>query len=311
MSISVVIPAYRGEESIAELVSGIKGELGNLLSEIVIVFDGGEPRCWESIQEVQKSNSQVIAIKLSRNFGQHNATICGFQYCSGEVVITMDEDLQHSPKDILRMVDELRDKRLDVVYGKYMVRQHHWFRNITSFMLKKMLEVGIPDLNSDYTSFRAIRTTIAKELLKMSNSYTFLDGYISWLTTNVGSVSVQHHTEETNGSSYTFKKLVSHMLNIFFTFSPLPIRIVSFSAFFLFFITLFFTLYVLGRAIVEPDYFLIGYPSLISILGFGFSIILYGVGVLGEYLQRINTKTTKRPNYLVSEVVSALHNHAK
>jgi glycosyltransferase involved in cell wall biosynthesis len=309
--ISIVIPVFRGRDTLAALVNQLKRALACEQFEVVFVFDGGEKDSWVSVKRLQQEHTFIKAIKLSRNFGQHNATICGFEHCSGEVVVTMDEDLQHSPNDILPLIQYLKENDLDVVYGKYMTLNHNLFRNLTSTIVKKTLKIGMPDLYPDYTSFRVIRSEIAKELPKMNNSYTFLDGYISWLTTNIGSVSVAHHTDEAGESGYTFYKLFSHMLNIFFTFSALPIRIVSVAALAFFIVTLVFTLYVVLRAIFEPDYFLLGYPSLISIIGFGFSLTLYGMGILGEYIQRVNAKTTKRPNYLVSEVVSASDNHAK
>jgi undecaprenyl-phosphate 4-deoxy-4-formamido-L-arabinose transferase len=214
----------------------------------------------------------------------------------------MDEDLQHSPASLFDMRAKLEEDDLDVVYGKYEARRHSGFRNSTSRLLARLLAWGIPDLNPDYTSLRLLRASIAKHTLVMRNSYTFLDGYLTWVTSRSGSVQVEHAKSQSGPSAYTFKKLMEHSINIFVTFSNLPIRLLTYFAIGFFMLSAVYSVNVIVRSLLYDDY-LAGFPTLIVLIGFGFGFTLLGLGIIGEYIQRINLKTTNRPNYTVKESV--------
>jgi undecaprenyl-phosphate 4-deoxy-4-formamido-L-arabinose transferase len=245
--------------------------------------------------------TNIKLIKLSRNFGQHNALICGFEYANGDFVITMDEDLQHAPEDIRKLIDKQLIDDFDVVYGKYDIRKHSIFRNFGSTFLKKIIDIGIPDIHPDYSAFRLIKSGIAKSTVEMRNSYTFLDGYISWITTHCSSCIVTHNERQGGVSAYTFKKLINHTINIFITFSDMPVRFLSKFSIALLIGMFMFSIYVITRKILYND-FALGFPSLILSIGYGVGLIMLSLGVIGEYIYRINLKTTKRPNYKVDKV---------
>jgi len=305
MKYSIVIPVYRGEKTIEPLFIKVKNffEHHNWAYEVIFVFDCGPDLSWFKLEALKKQFPEVItAVRLSRNFGQHNAIICGFKYVTGEFIITMDEDLQHNPEDIFALISKQSETNADVIYGVYDERKHNLFRNTTSYILNRLLAFGIPDLHKDYTSFRLIRTQIAKETLKMNNSYTFLDGYLSWITKNVSSVTVQHCEGGAGKSSYTFKKLIEHSINIFVTFSNLPIRFLIVSSFFILISFIGYSIYILYRKLFFND-LVPGFATITIICGFGFGLLLFGLGVIGEYIQRINLKTTRRPNYLEAEIL--------
>jgi len=171
-----------------------------------------------------------------------------------------------------------------------------------STLLKKIIDIGIPDIHTDYSAYRLIKTSVAKATVEMKNSYTFLDGYLSWITTNVGSCLVSHSERQGGVSAYTFKKLVNHTINIFVTFSDLPIRFLSKLSFFVLSIMTIYSVYVIVRKIIYND-FAMGYPSLVIIIGFGIGLIMLSLGVIGEYIYRINLKTTKRPNYNIDRIL--------
>ena len=302
---SVVVPVYRGEATLEKLFLQVKKSMDDLgkRAEVIFVHDNGPDNSWTVICQLKTRYPELVTgIQLTRNFGQHNATICGFKYARGEFVITLDEDLQHSPEDIDLLIAEQKRIDADVIYGVYDDRKHNPLRNITSIALKKILSTGIPDLHRDYTSYRLIKKSIAIETLTMQNSYTFLDGYLSWLTNKVGSVIVTHSTGEAGKSSYTIKKLIAHALNIFITFSTLPIRILSWMSAGIIILSVLFSAYLLARKIFYND-LIPGYTSIIIVLGLGFGLIFFGMAILGEYLQRINIKTTKRPVFLERNIL--------
>jgi glycosyltransferase involved in cell wall biosynthesis len=302
---SVVIPTYRGEQTLRPLTKELQQFFleANLSYEIIFVNDCGPDQSWRVMQELQQEfGGDVIRnVRLARNFGQHNALICGFSHARGNFIITMDEDLQHRPADIIELIKTQAAGNFDVVYGKYDTLQHSGFRNVTSQLLKRMLQVSIPDLHPDYTSFRLIRANIARHCLAMDNSYTFLDGYLTWITNNVASVSVNHQERAAGESSYTLRKLIEHSINIFVTFSDLPVRMFSLTAVGVFFLTAFYTIYILVRKLIFDD-LISGFPTLVILIGFGLGFILLGLGILGEYIHRINLKTTRRPVFVEVEI---------
>jgi undecaprenyl-phosphate 4-deoxy-4-formamido-L-arabinose transferase len=302
---SVVVPVYRGEGCVKPLLESITAyfKSTSYLYEVIFVYDCGPDNSWEVLLDLKRENDErVKLIKLSRNFGQHNALICGFEYALGSYIITIDEDLQHNPYDISTLIEEQAKGDFDLVYGKYAELNHSGFRNISSRIFKKMIAVGIPDLHKDYSAFRLIKSHVAKATLEMRNSYTFVDGYFSWITQSVSSCIVSHNERLAGQSSYDLKKLIEHSINIFVTFSNLPIRFLIKFSLGLFFLTCFYSVYIVIRKIFYDD-LMLGFPSLMLAIGFGVSFILLALGVVGEYMYRINLKTTRRPNYLIKDVL--------
>ena len=304
MLYSIIIPVYNGEQTVENLYTRIKQFFTDkYLYEVIFVYDCGKDNSWEALLRIKKQNPQnVKLIRLSRNYGQHNALICGFEYAKGDFIVTMDEDLQHAPEDIQKLIDKQKEMDYDVVYGKYEIRNHSGFRNAGSSILKRIIDVGIPDIHPDYSAFRLIKAGIAKSCITMRNSYTFLDGYISWITTNCSSCIVSHSERQGGVSAYTFSKLINHTINIFVTFSNLPIRFLTKLSFFVLFLMTLYSTYIIIRELVFND-LAMGYPSLVIIVGFGVGLIMLALGIIGEYIYRINLKTTQRPNYNIDKTI--------
>jgi glycosyltransferase involved in cell wall biosynthesis len=304
MIYSVVIPIFNGERTISKLCILIEEffRQANLVYELILVHDCGKDNSWVELEELKKRyNTQITIIKLSRNFGQHNAIICGLAHAKGDFIITMDEDLQHKPIDIKNLISEQQKGDYDIVYGKYAIRKHSSFRNLGSNFLRWLISKSIPDIHADYSAFRLIKANIAKSVVSMQNSYTFLDGYLSWITTNTSSCLVSHNERQGGVTSYSFKKLINHSINIFVTFSNFPIRLLIIFSIFIFVLNSIFSSYIIIRKLIFND-FAMGFPSLFVAIIFGVSIIMLSVGLLGEYIYQINLKTTKKPNYFISEI---------
>ncbi len=304
MKYSIIIPVYNGEQTLVALNQRLHIFFEKKSSfEVIFVYDCGKDNSWEVLLEIKKNFPDTVKlIHLSRNFGQHNALICGFEYAKGDFIITMDEDLQHAPEDIQILIEKQQEKDFDVVYGKYETRKHTVFRNLTSSILKKIIEIGTPDIHPDYTAFRLIKSQVAKTCVDMRNSYTFLDGYLSWVTTHCDSCVVSHHERQGGVSAYTLSKLINHTINIFVTFSNLPIRFLTKMSFVVLFLMSLYSAYVIIRKLVFDD-FAMGYPSLVIIIGFGIGLIMLALGIIGEYIYRINLKTTQRPNYNIDKII--------
>ena len=305
MKCSVVIPVYNGEFTVKSLYSQLKDFFSNsdYTFEVIFVYDCGKDNSWGVLMDLKVSDPDFIKlVRLSRNYGQHNALICGFEFADGDYIITMDEDLQHKPEDIRKLIDKQKEGNFAVVYGRYEIRNHSVFRNITSSILRKIIEIAIPEIHSDYSAFRLLRSDIAKACISMRNSYTFLDGYISWLTTNCSSCLVSHSERQGGVSAYTFNKLVNHSINIFVTFSNYPIRLVTKMSFVVLLLMSGYSFYVVLRKLLFND-LASGYTSLVIIIGFGIGLIMLSLGILGEYIYRINLKTTRRPNFHIEKIL--------
>lgn len=306
LKLSIVIPVYHGQDTIASLYADICTALdGQYDYEVIFVWDCGPDNSWNIICDLKSKYPDTIkAVRLGRNYGQHNALICGFEQCHGDYVITMDEDGQQHPSDIIRLIEKQQSTQCDVVYGyhKRDVTKHSFFRGYTSKIVNRLLRLACPDIHTHYSPFRLILTPVAKSIITMRNSYTFLDGYLAWVTNNVQACEVSHFERTAGHSSYTIKKLIEHAINIFVTFSNLPIRLVMLQGLTALFISILYSIYVLYIKI-WGDGFLPGYATLMITFGLGIGMILFSLGILGEYLYRVNLKTTKRPNYLVREIL--------
>lgn len=302
MSLSVVIPVFRATDTLVRMVDLLLAEPDIVVERIVLVFDDGRPAAWETAAHLARLHPRVVAVRLNRNFGQHNATICGFNHCTGDFIVTMDEDLQHHPEDIKYLLDEQRKGDHDLVYGAYGEREHQPWRNLTSSILKTMLRSGLPGLHPTYTSFRLIRLPVAMQVVGMKNPYTFLDGYLTWITSSVSARTIMHRRSEVEGSSYSFPKLLAHTVNILFNFTDLPLRALTVLSVLTLLVSTVYAVYVVVTAFFVRDY-LLGFPTLVALMGFGFGMLLLGLTVLVQYIARINEKTTSRPTFVVREVV--------
>lgn len=302
--LSIIIPVFKGEKTINLLFSEILQAFekhNDIKLEVIFVYDCGGDDSWQIIKEIVSNNKGIAkGVRLSRNFGQHNALICGFENAKGDFAVTIDEDLQQDPGDIIKLLEKQKENDYDVVYGKFKELKHSTFRNQTSNLLKKLIKWGIPNLHPDYSALRLIKKEIYQVLPKLENSYTFLDGYITWITSNVASTPVKHSIRKDGKSSYNIKKLIEHSINIFVTFSNLPIRILTFSSMIAFVATIAYSAIIAYQRIVG-QISIPGYASLIIAIGLGVGLILLGLGIIGEYIYRINLKTTKRPNYISVE----------
>lgn len=299
---SVVIPVYRGTNSISKIVSDIEKLTKINILQIILIFDNGSSSSWDEIKKIKNTSNIVTGIKLSRNYGQHNATLCGFNYVNSDFVITLDEDMQHNPKYIYNLIKHQEIYNSDIVYGNYITRNHNIVRNVLSWTFNKFLGITIKNLNRNYSSFRLIKVSIAKEILNFNNSYIFIDGYLAWITSNTSSINIEHEKGYITKSSYTYSKLFSHCFNIFLTFSDIPIKFLTISSllFFLFSMVYFFT--IIYNYFVYNNY-IIGFPTITSLLCLGFSFLLFGLAILAQYLKRINLSVIKKPNYHISEIL--------
>jgi len=224
----VVIPVYRGELTLEKLTMEIVSFFNSekLTFELIFIDDLAGDNSWSVINSLKnKYGNLVRGIRLTHNFGQHNALICGIRNATGEFLITMDEDLQQSPSDIRSLIDKQKESDYDLVYGRFGRLRHNKFRNLTSFLLKKLLRIGLPGLHPDYSAFRLIKGEVAKKAISKATSYAFLDVFFPMRDNKISSIEVKHSKREAGRSSYSIPKLINHSVNIFINYSVPFVRV--------------------------------------------------------------------------------------
>jgi len=303
--LSVVVPVYRAQGSLAELCRRLTDtcRAHTPSFEILLVEDCGGDGSWPLIQQLAQTYPELRGIQLSRNFGQHAATLCGISQARGTWIATIDDDLEHPPESLPRLLDKAGEG-FDLVYGVFPQRSHHWWRNLTSSLGRRLFRAAIPSLNYDYTSYRLIRGSIARALSTFDSPFPFVDGYLSWLTGRYATIDVPHLDRVHGSSNYTLRKLLLHMLNILVTFSDMPLRVASWLgilsslAGFVWLIAI-----VVGRVIGNIT--ISGYASLMAGIVFFGGLQLLVLGVMGQYIGRINFKSSRKPLFLIAHDTAA------
>jgi polyisoprenyl-phosphate glycosyltransferase len=301
VELSVVIPVYRSQKTLPALVNRlvhVLKELGEKY-EIILVEDCGGDNSWAVIESLQREDLPIYGFRLSRNFGQHAATLCGIAQSKGDWIVTIDDDLEHEPEHIPLLIDKARENH-DIVYGVFPYRTHTSWRNITSNVIRKLLKFAIPTLNREYSSFRVIRGDLARQLTRFDSAFPFVDGYLSWITNNYATVSLVHGDRDSGKSNYTFAKLVIHTANIFVTFSDLPLRIASWVGFGAATAGIIWLLWIVILRIMH-GITVSGFASVMAAILCFSGIQLLILGILGQYIARINFKTTRKPLFVIAE----------
>jgi len=302
LSCSVVIPVFNGSDTIIELVERLTNTLSDISSnyEIILVNDGSPDNSWQVIQNLAlKDPAHIIGINLKRNFGQHNALLCGVRAANNEVVITMDDDLQHPPEEITKLLDHLQTG-YDVVYGLPSKMPHSAWRNFFSWFTKRTLArvMGVKTIR-DISSFRAFYTSIRDAFINFQSPSVILDVLLSWGTNRFGTVKVNEEPRQQGHSNYNFLSLASQALLILTGFSTIPLRFATMVGFFFIFFGLAIFLYVLVATLAAGS--IPGFPFLASIISIFSGVQLFSLGLIGEYLGRIFDRSMERPPYVVDE----------
>lgn len=252
MTISVVVPVYNSEKSLPMLIERLSPVLaGNARSyEVLLVNDGSTDQSWHVIETLATSNRQVRGINLMRNYGQHNALLCGMRESKYEVIVTIDDDLQNPPEEIPKLLKRL-EEGYDVVYGTPEVEQHGFWRDMASTITKVALQGAMKaETARRVSAFRAFRSITRQAFDNYQGPFVSIDVLLTWATTRFTSVTVKHEARTVGVSHYTFRKLVTHALNMMTGFSVLPLQVASVIGFIFTLFGFCILLYVVGRYLI-------------------------------------------------------------
>ena len=297
-----MIPVYNAEGSLEPLARRLGSALSPLEWEAIFVNDGSADRSWDVVRTLAAAEPRVRGLNLMRNYGQHNALLAGIRAARGDIVITMDDDLQHPPEAIHALLAEL-DRGFDVVYGSPIRLPHSRLRNAASWLTKLVLARTMgAETARRISAFRAFRCRLRKAFEGYGSPFVSIDVVLTWGTRRFSHVPVEHSARASGESNYTFRSLVSHAITVATGFSTLPLRLASLLGF-------LFTLLGLAVLIFVVVTFFVrggsvpGFPFLASIVAIFSGAQLFALGILGEYLARVHLRSMERPTYAIADAV--------
>ena len=300
--ISVVVPVYNSENTLVPLVTRLKSTLDSYAEtfEIILVNDGSIDNSWDVVGRLVESHEFVKGLNMMRNYGQHNALLAGIREAKYEITVTLDDDLQHPPEEVPKLLQKLTEGH-DVVYGTPKAEQHGLWRDLASQITKiAFWTVMTIETVRNVSDFRAFRTRLRDAFSDYHGPTPFIDVLLSWGTKRFAAISVDHAPRQAGRSNYSFGKLVVYAINMATGFSTVPLRMASFLGF-------GFTLFGLGvlTFVICEQLFVgtpvPGFPFLASLICILSGVQLFTLGIFGEYLARMHLRLMAYPTYVISE----------
>lgn len=300
LELSIVIPVYNSSSTLPDLLQRLTKTIASITQEyeIILVDDGSADDSWMVIESLRMAHgAHLVAVQLMRNYGQHNALMCGLGMARGAYVVTMDDDLQNPPEEIPKLLASIQDRNLDLVYGCPGSRNHATWRNLGASVVWHFYRTVFRNPVTP-TPFRIMRHQLAHSVLFYDLNFTYLDGLLAWCTRRIGGQEVEHHARAQGRSGYSFGKLLALALNLYTNFSLIPLQIVSglglLAATSGFLIGGFYLFQYLVSSIAVPGFA----STIIAILVLG-GVQLLALGVIGEYLGRLHLNVNRKPQFVV------------
>ena len=302
-TVSIVIPAFNAEHSIARLCTELLKTFNEFKIQIIIVNDCSEDKTHEECLKLSKEHSEELAyMKLSKNVGEHNAVMAGLKHSTGNWVIIMDDDFQNPPEEALKLLNYSLSNQYDVVYGNYKKKKHNLFRNLIS---------KINDVTANYilnkpkglylSSFKTINNKIVKKISNYNGPFPYIDGLIISLTSNISSINTEHNERRIGKSGYSLIKLLKLYGNMATNFSTIPLHICSMAGLTIAFLSGLYALTIIVQKIFNPE-MAIGYASLFVAIIFFSGVQLIFMGLLGEYIGKVLKNVNKEPQYSIDYI---------
>lgn len=302
---SVVIPVYNGSKSIQELSDRLIAffKSTSYSFELIFVDDKSLDNSWEIISEIKKQNISIVTgVRLSRNFGQHIATCSGFKNTNGEFVITIDDDLEVNPNDILLLIENQIKTHADVVYGVFDNAKRNFFRKLLKAFYLTFARLVEGSSSSKGSSFRLISSNLAKKIEANATKFIFLDEVFLWYTDKISYVNVNHNLSKRGYSNYSNWNLIKLSKDLMVYSSSFPLKMVKYIGFIFSSINFLIATYYLYRKFID-GIDIPGYASIVISILFSTGLIIFILGVIGEYLSKMFSLLNNPPLYHVDETL--------
>ena len=299
--ISIVIPVYNGEKSIASLVDDLITNLSKVyFLEIVLVNDCSPDNSETVCISIYEKHKEIVKFfSLANNVGEHNAVMAGLNQVTGDLTVIMDDDFQNPVSEVQKLIDFAIKTQKDVVYTFYDKKEHSFFRNIGSKFNDKVATVLLKKPSNLYlSSFKIINKFLIKEIIKYDLPFPYIDGLILRTTNSIGKIKVNHQKRVRGESNYTLKKLISLWLNMFTNFSVLPLRISMIIGFVFSLFGFGYGIFSVIEKLLHPN-LPMGYTTIIVLVSVFSGIQLIALGMVGEYLGKMFMSQNKKPQYSI------------
>lgn len=303
-TLSIVVPCYKSADCLAALAAAVQDALAGVPFELILVDDGSADGTWATIRTLASGNGWVKGIQHRRNFGQDAAVMTGIRHAAGRFVVIMDDDLQHDPKDIPRLLDTAERGDFDVVYAAFTSKKHRAWKNVGSWFNGKVAEWLVNKPPHIYFSpFKIIRGEVAREAAQYAGPLPYVDPLLLQVTNRLGQIQVAHHDRFAGASNYSFRRSVERWARLAFSFSLKPLRLSMWGG-------ALFSLLGLSGAVAVVLYRLFsgddvsheaaGWAStMATILTFGGMQMVF-TGILGEYVGRSHITIAQAPQSSIS-----------
>jgi undecaprenyl-phosphate 4-deoxy-4-formamido-L-arabinose transferase len=301
-ALSIVIPVYRGADSIGQLVQALAGLNIPGGHEIILVNDGSPDNSIDVCRNLLRCCPiPLTVVNLARNFGEHNAVMAGLRHARGSWVITMDDDLQNPPAEVARILDFAQSSGQHVIYTYYNTKEHAIWRNFGSRFTNSVADILMDKPKGLYlSSFRCMNALVVENIIRYAGPFPYVDGLILQVTQSIGRIEVKHLPRANGRSNYTFRRLVRLWLNMVVNFSVIPLRISTLVGFMLSIFGGIATVEVLLEAwfLNTPP----GWGSLMAAVLLLSGVQLVILGLVGEYLGRVYLTANGKPQSVVADI---------
>ncbi|MDO9708221.1 glycosyltransferase family 2 protein [Paracraurococcus lichenis] len=304
VGLSIVVPVYRGAATVGRLVEALSRlePAGGI--EIVLVNDGSPDNSGDVCRALARNATVPLTyLEHARNYGEHNAVLTGLRHARGAYVITMDDDLQNPPEEVLKLYNHARLGGWDVVYTRYAEKQHEGWRNLGSRFANRVADTLLDKPKGLYlSSFRCMSALVVREVTKYRGPYPYVDGLIMQVTQRIDSIEVLHLARAEGRSNYTLKRLVLLWLNLATNFSVLPLRLAIVAGVAMGILGFVLAILVIAEALITgtPSGWASSMTTMLLIAGVQFLIL----GVLGEYVGRAFLSANGKPQGVVREMLA-------
>jgi glycosyltransferase involved in cell wall biosynthesis len=302
VTVSVVVPVYRGKPTLEELTKRLDAALSRCATkhEILFVDDCSPDGSWETIVSLCEKNPRVRGFRLMRNSGQHSALLAGIRAARHSIIVTMDDDLQHPPEEVPALISRLTAE-IDLVYGMPKKKQHALWRGLGSWLIHYLVcKISGNKSLRQMSAFRAFRASLRTAFESQRAGAVNLDVLLAWGTTRIAAAAVDHHERKVGKSNYSLLKLIVQGLTMLTGHSTFPLRFASVLGFAATLFGMGVLVYVIGRYLLLGTS-VAGFPFLASTIAVFSGVQLFALGIIGEYLGQVYIQTLNRPSYVVSE----------
>lgn len=303
--VSVIIPVYNSEKIVEETVDRTVSffETQKLDFEIILINDGSKDNSWVRVKRKALLDNRIRAINFLRNYGQHTALYAGLKVCKGDYAVTLDDDLQNPPEEIIHLLEKAMDG-YDLVIGEFNKKQHAGYRRVGTILIRMINQrIFHQPKGLALSNFRLIRKDVIGRMINYRTSYPYVTGLAIMFSANPVNVGVEHKQRPVGKSNYNWRKIFELVMRLLFNYSSFPLRLISMVGGVIsigsFFLSMFYLIRGLMVGAEVP-----GWTTVVVMLSFFNSISLLLVSMLGEYLIRLLTQFSNDTNYCIREFVN-------